>query len=211
MENSKIAAHLLQIKAVRLSVSEPFTWASGWKSPIYCDNRLALSYPEVRKDIVQGFVEEIRRLYPQAAGLAGVATGAIAWGALAAEQLGLPFMYIRSQAKGHGLQNMIEGRIEEGASYVVIEDLISTGKSSAQAVQALQAAGGKVLGTLAIFSYGFPQAEQAFAATGTGFSSLTNLSTLLQKAAEFDYLRPEEQEAVFTWQQNPEAWTGSAA
>jgi len=206
VDKSKIAAHLLQIKAVRLSVDAPFTWASGWKSPIYCDNRLILSFPEIRTEVVDAFVARIRQTYPMAGGIAGVATGAIAWGALVAEKMQLPFAYVRSQAKGHGLQNLIEGRIDPKAAYVVTEDLISTGKSSVQAVQALQEAGGRVLGTVAIFSYGFPQAAAAFAPTGTRYTSLTNLETLLQKAAEFDYLRPEEQEIIFAWQQHPDTW-----
>jgi orotate phosphoribosyltransferase len=165
-----------------------------------------LSYPEIREGITAGFVAHIRKHYPQVQGIAGVATGAIALGALVAAELKLPMVYIRSKAKGHGMQNMVEGHLEAGNKYVVIEDLVSTGKSSVQAVQALQAGGAEVMGTVAIFSYGFPQADEAFAATGTPYHSLTNLQTLLAKAVENAYLRPDEQETIFEWQQAPESW-----
>ncbi|RMG61726.1 MAG: orotate phosphoribosyltransferase [Bacteroidetes bacterium] len=206
MGNSKIAEYLLKIKAVRLSTQEPFTWASGWRSPIYCDNRLTLSYPEIRAAIRDAFVAEIQARYPQATGVAGVATGAIAQGVLVAEAMGLPFIYIRSKAKGHGMQNLIEGQLDPEGQYVVIEDLISTGGSSAKAVEALQASGATVLGTLAIFSYGFPQAEATFAATGTPCDSLTNLAQLLEKALEYEYLQDHERDTIFAWQQDPAHW-----
>jgi len=204
----KIAAYLLEIKAVKLNVREPFTWSSGWKSPIYCDNRLTLSHPAVRNAIRDGFVAVVRARYPDAQGIAGVATGAIALGALVADAMGLPFVYIRSAAKGHGMGNLVEGDLAQAENYVVIEDLISTGGSSAKAVRALQEAGATVLGTIAIFTYGFPHAHAAFEATGTPFSSLTDFAHLLPKAVESGYLRADEVATVGAWQQAPESWQG---
>ncbi|MDQ1332025.1 MAG: orotate phosphoribosyltransferase, partial [Bacteroidota bacterium] len=165
MENSakKIAEYLLQIKAIKLQPSNPFTWASGWKSPIYCDNRKTLSFPEVRSYIRDSFAGVIGNLYPEAEMVAGVATGAISHGALAADKLGLPFIYVRSGAKEHGLGNQIEGYYEKGQKVVVIEDLISTGGSSLNAVKVLREAGCEVLGMVAIFTYEFSKAEKAFA------------------------------------------------
>ncbi len=206
MESTKIAEYLLKIKAVRIQAQDPFTWSSGWKSPIYCDNRLALSYPEIRKAVTNAFVNQIRSMYPEASAIAGVATGAIAWGVMVAEAMDFPFVYIRAKAKGHGLQNMIEGRLEQDKQYVVIEDLVSSGKSSVAAVKAMQEQGAKILGTMSIFSYGFPQAESTFATTGTSYTPLTNLQTLLQKATEIDYLAAHEQQTIFDWQKDPENW-----
>lgn len=206
VQSSKIAEYLLKIKAVRLSIEEPFTWSSGWKSPIYCDNRQTLSHPDIRSDITAAFVREIRERYPNLTGVAGVATGAIALGALVADALDLPLIYVRSKAKGHGMQNLVEGQVDPEGKYVVIEDLISTGKSSVQAVRAVQETGATVLGTIAIFSYGFPKATEAFAETGTSFHTLTNLKDLLQKAEEFDYLRDVEKATVFAWQKDPSTW-----
>lgn len=206
MESTKIAEYLLKIKAVRIQAQDPFTWSSGWKSPIYCDNRLALSYPEIRKAVTQAFVAQISSMYPAASAIAGVATGAIAWGVMVAEAMDLPFVYIRAKAKGHGLQNMIEGRLEKDKQYVVIEDLVSSGKSSVAAVKAMQEQGANILGTMSIFSYGFPQAEATFATTHTGYTPLTNLQTLLQKATEIDYLAAHEQQTIFDWQKDPENW-----
>lgn len=206
MNSSKIAEDLLKIKAVSLRLDPPYTWSSGWQSPIYCDNRLTLSYPEVRKNITQMFVESVRKLYPEATGIAGVATGAIALGAMVATDLNLPMIYVRSKAKGHGMQNLLEGRVDPKGKYVIIEDLISTGKSSLQAVKAVQASGAEVLGTIAIFSYGFPKADEGFAASGTAYHSLTNLATLLEKATEIDYLRPEDRATILNWQKDPGNW-----
>ena len=154
----QVAAYLLDIKAVKLEPSHPFTWASGWKSPIYCDNRKTLSYPQVRTYIRDQFVRLIKSKYPQVELIAGVATGAIAQGALVAQELGLPFVYVRSAAKNHGLENLIEGEYKSGEKVVVVEDLISTGGSSLQAVEALRGAGCEVLGMVAIFTYGFQKA-----------------------------------------------------
>ena len=207
METSnKVAEDLLKIKAVRFSLDPAFTWASGWRSPIYCDNRKTLSHPEVRRYIRDAFVTMIREKYPQATGIAGVATGAIAQGALVAEQLDLPFIYIRSKAKGHGMQNLIEGELDVQGQYVVIEDLISTGMSSARAVQALLDTGATVLGTLAIFSYGFPQAAETFAQTGTTYQTLTSMAALMDAAEKIDYLRPEQKAVIEAWQKAPDQW-----
>ncbi|RMG21938.1 MAG: orotate phosphoribosyltransferase [Bacteroidetes bacterium] len=205
-ERNKIASYLLEIKAVNLNVQQPYTWSSGWRSPIYCDNRKTLSYPAVRRAICDAFVAEIRQRYPRLTGVAGVATGAIAHGVLVAHALELPFIYVRSSAKGHGLQNLLEGEVDPTGRYVVIEDLISTGKSSVQAVKAIQQSGATVLGTLAIFSYGFRAAEEAFSTTSTHFHTLTNLEELLQKAVEIRYLHAAELDTIRQWQQAPEKW-----
>ncbi|MEM6263302.1 MAG: orotate phosphoribosyltransferase [Bacteroidota bacterium] len=205
-ESDKIAEYLLKIKAVRLSTRDPFTWSSGWNSPIYCDNRLILSYPEIRTAVRNAFVGMIRTNYPAAEGISGVATGGIAIGVLVAEALGLPFSYVRPTPKSHGLQNQIEGRIVPGQKVVVVEDLISTGSSSASAVHALKESSAEVVGTVAIFGYGFPTAEEVFGETETGFSTLTNLETLLKKAAEMSYIEESEMATILSWQQQPEQW-----
>ncbi len=175
---------------------------------MYCDNRKTLSHPEIRSAIRDGFVAKIREKYPDATGIAGVATGAIAQAALVAEAMNLPMIYIRDKAKGHGMENLLEGEVDPLGKYVVIEDLISTGGSSAKAVKALQATGATVLGTLAIFSYGFPQAVATFAETGTPFSSLTSLEVLLAKAIEIRFLSPDQEETVLRWKENPQSWQG---
>lgn len=207
MSDSKIAEDLLKIKAVSFRLDPPYTWSSGWRAPIYCDNRLTLSYPEVRRNITQNFVKQVSSRYPDATGIVGVATGAIALGAMVATELDLPMVYVRSKAKGHGKQNLVEGRVDPEGRYVIIEDLISTGKSSIQALKAVQETGATVLGTIAIFSYGFPKADESFAATGTPYHTLTNLKTLLVKAKEIDYLRPEDEETILAWQQSPGTWS----
>jgi orotate phosphoribosyltransferase len=208
MNTSKIAEYLLEIKAVRLSTSQPFTWSSGWKSPIYCDNRLILSFPDIRDRIKDAFVEVIQEKYPQAEGIAGVATGGIAMGALVADALRLPFIYVRPTPKSHGLQNQIEGKLESQRAFVVIEDLVSTGSSSAAAVQAIQDSGATVLGTVAIFGYGFEEAEKTFAATQTPFTTLSNLPALLEQAQRMQYIQPAEMESILDWRQQPETWKG---
>ena len=209
MISSKIAQDLLEIKAVRFSLAPPFTWASGWRSPIYCDNRKTLSYPALRRYIRDAFVAQVRERYPHATGIAGVATGAIAQAALVAEALDLPLVYIRSKAKGHGMQNLIEGAVDPAGQYVVIEDLISTGKSSVAAVKALQAAGPQVMGTLAIFSYGFPQATAAYAETGTSFHTLADMAALMQAAEAAHYLQANQKAVIETWQADPAHWEGA--
>lgn len=203
---SKIAEYLLEIKAVRLSIAKPFTWSSGWKSPIYCDNRLILSFPEVRTAVKMAFVEKIKQQFPKAGAIAGVATGGIALGALVAEELGLPFIYVRPTPKSHGLQNQIEGQIKPELPYVVVEDLISTGSSSAAAVMAVQRAGGKVLGTVAIFGYGFSEADKTFLQTKTPYYTLTHLKALLTKATEMNYIQANEMDTIYRWKDQPESW-----
>jgi orotate phosphoribosyltransferase len=202
----KIAEFLLQIKAIKLQPSNPFTWASGWKSPIYCDNRRTLSFPEVRSYIRDSFVETVNKYYPQAALIAGVATGAIAHGVLAAEKIGLPFIYVRSGAKEHGLGNQIEGYYEEGQKVVIIEDLISTGGSSLSAFKALKDAGCDVLGMAAIFTYEFRKAANAFSAAGCDLHTLSNYSTLITAAVESGYINEQDVETLRQWRTDPENW-----
>ena len=208
MENiaKKIAEYLLQIKAIKLQPSNPFTWASGWKSPIYCDNRKTLSFPEVRSYIRNSFATVISGLYPQAELIAGVATGAISHGALAADQLGLPFIYVRSGAKEHGLGNQIEGYYEKGQKVVVIEDLISTGGSSLSAVRALREAGCEVLGMVAIFTYEFRKAEAGFEEEKCSLKTLCNYSTLIETAVKTGYVTEADVETLKNWRSDPSGW-----
>ncbi len=200
-----IAQRLLQINAIKLSPQSPFTWASGWLSPIYCDNRMVLSYPAIRREIIQTFAIKSVEFEPFDV-VAGVATAGIAHGALLAEALDKPFVYVRAQAKSHGRQNAIEGHIEAGARVLLIEDLISTGGSSLAAVQTLRAANAVIVGVLAIFTYGFPQAQTAFAAAGCPFDTLTDYDALLQAAIEIGYIQNEDLDTLKTWRQAPESW-----
>ena len=202
----RTAEYLLQIKAIKLQPAKPFTWASGWKSPIYCDNRMTLSFPEVRGFIRDAFAERVRQLYPDADLIAGVATGAIAHGALVADRLGLPFVYVRSGAKEHGLGNQIEGYFEKGQKAVVIEDLISTGGSSLSAVRALREAGCEVLGMIAIFTYGFGKATDAFAAEGCRLDTLSNYGVLVDMAAASGYITRGEVDTLREWRTSPGEW-----
>jgi orotate phosphoribosyltransferase len=208
MENTskKTAEFLLQINAIKLQPANPFTWASGWKSPIYCDNRMTLSFPEVRSFIKNAFASKVRELYPDVMVIAGVATGAIAHGALVADELGLPFIYVRSGAKDHGLGNQIEGRYEKGQKVVVIEDLISTGGSSLGAVKALREAGCDVLGMIAIFTYGFAKAEESFASEKCRLDTLSNYSILVEMAAETGYISKNDVETLKKWRSDPSGW-----
>ncbi|MBK7626595.1 MAG: orotate phosphoribosyltransferase [Bacteroidales bacterium] len=208
MENcaKKTAEYLLQIKAIKLQPSNPFTWASGWKSPIYCDNRKTLSFPEVRSFIRDSFADMISELYPGAEMIAGVATGAIAHGALAADKLGLPFIYVRSGAKEHGLGNQIEGYYEKGQKVVVIEDLISTGGSSLIAVKALQEAGCEVLGMVAIFTYEFKKASDGFASEHCKLDTLSNYTALIETAVKTGYIGEAEVETLKKWRVDPSVW-----
>jgi orotate phosphoribosyltransferase len=208
MENisKKIAGYLLQIKAIKLQPSNPFTWASGWKSPIYCDNRKTLSFPEVRGYIRDSFGSTVKSLYPEAELIAGVATGAIAHGALAADKLGLPFIYVRSEPKSHGLGNQIEGYYEKGQKVVVIEDLISTGGSSLNAVKALREAGCEVLGMVAIFTYGFQKATDGFKAENCKLDTLSNYNDLIECAVESGYIGKAEVETLKKWRTDPSVW-----
>ena len=202
----RMAEYLLQIKAIKLQPSKPFTWASGWKSPIYCDNRMTLSFPEIRSYIRDSFAERVRQLYPGAGLIAGVATGAIAHGVLAADSLGMPFVYVRSGTKDHGLGNRIEGHFEQGQKSVVIEDLISTGGSSLGAVRTLREAGVDVLGMIAIFTYGFSRAEEAFAAEGCRLDTLSNYDVLVDMAAESGYITGGDVETLREWRRKPAEW-----
>jgi orotate phosphoribosyltransferase len=208
MENSakKIAEYLLQIKAIKLQPSNPFTWASGWKSPIYCDNRKTLSFPEVRSYIRDSFVSLVTGLYPQAEMIAGVATGAISHGVLVADRMELPFVYVRSGAKEHGLGNQIEGFYQEGQRVVVIEDLISTGGSSLNAVKALREAGCVVLGMAAIFTYEFKKASDGFAAEECALNTLCNYSVLIETAVKTGYITEADVETLKKWRTDPENW-----
>jgi len=202
----RIAEYLLQIKAIKLQPSNPFTWASGWKSPIYCDNRKTLSFPEVRSYIRDSFAELISELYPHAELIAGVATGAIAHGALTADKLGKPFIYVRSEAKEHGLGNQIEGFYEKGRKVVVVEDLISTGGSSLNAVKALRAAECEVLGMVAIFTYEFKKASDGFAAEKCNLNTLCNYSTLIDTAVKAGYVTESDVETLRKWREDPSVW-----
>ncbi|MDA3883878.1 MAG: orotate phosphoribosyltransferase [Bacteroidales bacterium] len=206
MTEKNIADKLLQINAIKLQPANPFTWASGWKSPIYCDNRKTLSYPAVRKEICEAFVSKIKELYPSVELIAGVATGAIAHGMLVAEAMGLPFIYIRSSSKAHGLTNMIEGDYSAGQKVVVIEDLISTGGSSLKAVEALREANCDVLGMLAIFSYEFPVAQQNFEKASCAVSTLSNYSTLIEHALTKKYISQDDVSSLQEWRKQPETW-----
>lgn len=201
-----ISSLLLQSKAIKLNAETPFIWASGIKSPIYCDNRQTLSYPQVRRQIALQLTALIRLHFQQAQVIAGVATGAIAHGILVAEELGLPFVYVRSAPKGHGLGNQVEGRIIPGAKTVVIEDLVSTGKSSIEAVKALRLAGFEVSGMLAIFSYGLPEAEAAMAKNNCELHTLSNYELLLETALLEERISQSELELLAKWRENPHDW-----
>ncbi len=204
----QLAENLLQIKAIKLSPANPFTWASGWKSPIYCDNRKTLSYPEVRNFIKQTFVSLIREYFPEVECIAGVATGAIGIGALVADLLELPFVYVRSKPKDHGLTNLIEGEVVEGRKSVVVEDLISTGRSSLNAVTALREAGMPVLGMVAIFTYDFPVAAERFREAACELHTLTDYHHLLEVAVQTGYVKEQELETLREWRKAPEEWRG---
>lgn len=202
----KVAEFLLQIKAIKLQPNKPFTWASGWKSPIYCDNRVTLSFPKVRTYIRQQFVNVITEKFGKPDAIAGVATGGIAQGALVAQEMGLPFVYIRSEAKKHGLTNMIEGVVEKGQSVVVIEDLISTGGSSLKAVEALREKGCEVKGMAAIFTYGFKIADDSFKKSKCKLVTLSNYETLIKKALQSNYITDKDLKSLQAWRENPEEW-----
>ncbi len=205
----KIAEFLLQIKAVKLEPEHPFTWASGLKSPIYCDNRKTLSYPKIRTYIRQQFVESIQEHFGKPDVIAGVATGGIALGALVAQEMGLPFVYVRSEAKKHGLTNTIEGDIESRQSVVVIEDLVSTGGSSLKAVAALREAGCVVKGMVAIFTYEFEEAAANFKKAKCELKTLTNYSNLIETAVEKEYIAKKDVESLKQWKLNPQGWAQS--
>ncbi len=209
MTNEKaVAEKLLHIQAVKLSLDKPYTWASGWKSPIYCDNRKVLSYPYVRDFIKSELCSVIFEQFPEADALAGVATAGIAWGVMAADQLKLPFLYVRPKPKEHGLGNQIEGELAAGQKVLVIEDLVSTGKSSLQVCEAIQNGGAEVIGMVSIFNYGFPEAENAFEKAGIRFISLTNYAVLIELAIEQGTIASDQMETLLNWRKNPGAWQG---
>ncbi len=206
---TEIAQSLLQIKAIKLNPANHFTWASGWYSPIYCDNRKILSYPAVRKQVCEGFAGIVREKYPDVDIIAGVATGAIAHGVLVAEKLGKPFIYVRSSPKTHGLSNQVEGEFWPGAKVVVIEDLVSTGGSSLSAVEALRENGCEVLGMAAIFTYGFSTARENFAGADVCLDTLSDYKTMIELAARQGYVREDELQTLQEWRRDPANWKRS--
>lgn len=203
-----VAEKLLQVNAVKLSPEQPFTWASGWKSPIYCDNRKILSFPYIRDFIKSEMCNVIFEKFPDAELLAGVATAGIAWGAMAADQLKLPYIYVRPKPKEHGLGNQIEGYYEKGKKVVVIEDLVSTGKSSLQVVDVLKQEGVEVIGMVSIFTYGFAVATEAFSTASLPYQSLTDYSTLIETAIQKGMVKPEQESILLKWRDDPANWTG---
>jgi orotate phosphoribosyltransferase len=206
---SLIAENLLRIKAIKLQPSNPFTWASGWKSPIYCDNRKTLSYPTIRNLIKLEISRIILENFGKVDAIAGVATGAIAQGALVAEELGLPFVYIRSSPKDHGLENLIEGDLKPKQKVVVIEDLISTGGSSLKAVEAVRKDGCEVIGMVAIFTYGFKVAEDKFAAANVPLITLCDYNSVLEQAVKTKYIKEDDLETLKQWRKDPASWSPS--
>lgn len=201
-----VAEKLIQIKAIKLQPTNPFTWASGWKSPIYCDNRLCLSFPDVRDFIRDEFVRQIRENYPDVEVIAGVATGAIAQGVLIAQAMNLPFVYVRPSAKAHGMGNQIEGHLPEGKKVVVIEDLISTGGSSLKAVDALREAKSNILGMVATFTYDFPLAQDNFKKADCPLIVLSDYHALLDYAQKVNYVEEQHLETLKEWRENPSQW-----
>tara|TARA_B110001450_G_scaffold44951_1_gene41483 strand:- start:368 stop:1009 length:642 start_codon:yes stop_codon:yes gene_type:complete len=202
----KTAESLLQIKAIKLQPENPFTWASGWKSPIYCDNRLTLSFPNIRSELKIEFAKQIQELYGKPDYIAGVATGAIAIGVLVAEYMNVPFIYVRDKAKGHGRQNQIEGFLKPGSNIVVIEDLISTGGSSLKAVDVLQEVGAHVLGMMAIFTYDFPVAQENFDKANVRLNTLSDYNHLLEQASQQGTISNESVEMLKEWRKDPSVW-----
>lgn len=203
-----IAQKLIEVEALKLQPKDPFTWASGWKSPIYCDNRKTLSYPQLRSLIKLELARVISEEFPQVEAISGVATGAIAQGALVADALLLPFSYIRSAPKDHGMENLIEGDLKPGSKVVIIEDLISTGGSSLKAVEAVRKHGAEVLGMVAIYTHGFPDAEANFAGAKVRLITLSNYNAVLAEALRTGYISKEEEEVLTEWRKSPSTWTG---
>jgi orotate phosphoribosyltransferase len=203
---NQFAKMLMDIEAIKLQPNDPFTWASGWKSPIYTDNRKTLSFPRVRSFVKLELCHTIQEQFPEAEAVAGVATGAIAQGALVAEELGLPYAYVRPKPKDHGMGNQVEGQLPKGAKVVVVEDLISTGGSSLKAVEALRQYGVEVVGMVASFTYGFPVAEEAFKAAGVKLITLSNYNAVVEEAAETGYIKEEEKAVLAEWRKDPSVW-----
>ncbi|MDD6378258.1 MAG: orotate phosphoribosyltransferase [Prevotella sp.] len=208
MEDLKkvFAGKLLAIKAIKLQPNDPFTWASGWKSPFYCDNRKTLSYHDVRSFVKVELTHAVLENFPEAEAVAGVATGAIAQGALVADELALPYAYVRPKPKDHGMKNQIEGQLPEGAKVVVVEDLISTGGSSLKAVAALREAGFNVVGMVASYTYGFPIAEKAFKDADVKLVTLTDYEHVVEKALEIGYIKESDVEMLHQWRRDPASW-----
>ncbi len=202
----EFAKKLLDVKAIKLQPNDPFTWASGWKSPFYCDNRKTLSFPDLRTFVKLQLVHTVLAHFPEADAVAGVATGAIAQGALVADTLNMPFVYVRSKAKDHGMQNLIEGELTPGAKVVVVEDLISTGGSSLKAVAALREAGYEVVGMVASYTYGFPVAAQAFADAGVHLETLTDYDHVVAQALATGYIAETDVELLHEWRKDPANW-----
>ena len=205
--SKEVAKYLLEIEAIKLNKENPFTWASGWKSPIYCDNRKSLSYPESRTFIKKQLSDIIINKYPEVEVIAGVATAGIPQGALVADELRLPFIYVRSKPKGHGMENLIEGELKLGAKVVVIEDLVSTGGSSLKAVMDIKSSGGVVLGMAAIFTYGFDVATENFQNAETKLITLSNYSDMLEVAMEMNYVSSTDQDSLSDWRKDPASWS----
>ena len=208
MESTQIEVtkKLLEINTIKIQLASPFTWASGWKSPIYCDNRKILSYPETRTFICDKFVELIKEKYPDAEVIAGVATGAIAHGVLVADKLGLPFIYVRSKPKGHGLENLIEGDLKPGQKVVIVEDLVSTGISSLKTAEAVSNFGGDVVGMVAIFTYNFPQAKENFKKANVELTTLSRYQILIDLALETGEITQNEVDSLMKWREDPANW-----
>lgn len=201
-----VAESLLKIKAIKVQPENPFTWASGWKSPIYCDNRKTLSYPDIRTFIKIEIARLIREKYPEVEVIAGVATGAIAQGAMIADELGLPFVYVRSAPKDHGLENLIEGDLKNNQKVVVVEDLVSTGKSSLKAVEAIRKADCQVLGMIAIFTYGFPVAAEEFAKANCELTTLSNYEAVLEHLLSKQMISEDDKATLSEWRKTPDTW-----
>lgn len=208
MNNIKkdFAGRLLKVKAIKLQPNNPFTWASGWKSPFYCDNRKTLSYPDLRSFVKLELTHLVLENFPDAEAVAGVATGAIPQGALVADALGLPFAYVRSKPKDHGLENLIEGELQPGAKVVVVEDLISTGGSSLKAVEAIRKHGCEVIGMVASYTYGFPVAKKAFEDAGVKLLTLTDYEHVVEQALQTDYISENDVEILAQWRRDPANW-----
>ena len=202
----QFAQKLMDIKAIKLQPNDPFTWASGWKSPIYTDNRKTLGHPSLRSFVKLELCHVIQENFPEAEAVAGVATGAIAQGALVAEELGLPYCYVRPKPKDHGMGNQVEGEIKKGSKVIVVEDLISTGGSSLKAVAALREYGVEVIGMVASFTYGFPVAEEAFREAGVKLITLSNYDAVIEQAAETGYIKEEEKAVLAEWRKDPSVW-----
>ena len=205
----KTARHLLQINAIKLNPKNPFQWASGWKSPIYCDNRIVLSFPEVRNYLCEQLVNQARAIYGEKFVIAGVATGAIGIGMLVANSMELPFVYVRPEPKSHGRRNQIEGQLKSDAKVLVIEDLVSTGKSSLAAIKALQSAGVEVIGMLAMFSYNFKISSQNFSSAAIKLNTLSDYDCLIKEAVSSGFIKQEDMKLLKSWRSNPSEWNSN--